>query len=122
MKRTAKLELLATPPAVDSRLMLLMIGVGPQMEKYRSLWGKSRTNHNILYFVCICGHLTPERWVLACGKREQAGQMRLLVAEILPENADWVGERRICLFWSRSPKRMPGGMAGQDAERVQIAG
>jgi len=122
MKRTAKLELLATLPAVDSRLMFLMIGVGPQMEKYRSLWGKSRTNHNILYFVCICGHLSPERWVLACGKREQARQMRFLGSEILPENADWLGERRICLFGSRSPKRMPDRVAGQGAGRVQMGG
>jgi len=31
----------------------ISIRLQPQMKKYRSLWGMSTTNHNILYFLCI---------------------------------------------------------------------
>jgi hypothetical protein len=31
------------------------IRLKPQMKKYRSLWYKSTTNHNILYFLSIPG-------------------------------------------------------------------
>lgn len=37
----------------------------PQMEKYRCLWYKSSSNHNILYFARIFLHQSHNYWILA---------------------------------------------------------
>jgi len=39
------------------------VGLQPQMKKYRCLWYKSTTNHNILYFVRVPGTSSPNAFV-----------------------------------------------------------
>ena len=42
-------------PGGSSHRRFFTIRLQPQMKKYRCLWYKSTTNHNILYFVAVSG-------------------------------------------------------------------
>ena len=55
----------------------ITIRLQPQMKKYRCLWCMSTANHNILYFVHICGHWLPKHGHSACGKLKQPCRTRV---------------------------------------------
>ena len=40
------------------------------MQKYRCLWIKSSSNHNILCYVGVPGNQNPKHWGFGCGRRE----------------------------------------------------
>jgi hypothetical protein len=57
----------------------------PQMKKYRCLWGKSRINHNILYFVRVPDTL-PKNGSNCLWKAQNVLARRGLQHPILPRN------------------------------------